>query len=254
MYKLYHTEKNKFITYNKYKSAKKNLPLVIFLHGLMSDMSGLKASFFENYCKKHHYNYIKFDNFGHGKSSGEFLDQTINCWLMGLQLVLDQIAEQPAIIIGSSMGAWIAMLATLKFPNKVKSLICIAPAIDFTEELIWQKLSEIEKKQMEEQGWLEITGKNCYDKYPIAYQLILEARNHLLLNLNNINLNIPIHLIHGMQDLDVPYTISTRLAEKITSDRLVIKLIKNGDHRLAREEDLAIISNSLNELINLDNN
>jgi hypothetical protein len=252
MYKLYHTDKNEFITYNKCIAAKKNLPLVIFLHGLMSDMNGTKALFFENYCKKHYYNYVKFDNFGHGKSSGEFLNQTISSWLMGFQLILEQIVKRPAIIIGSSMGAWIAILAALKFPDKVKSLICLAPAIDFTEELIWQKLSDLEKKQMEEQGWLEVGGEGCHNKYPIAYPLILEARNHLLLNLNNINLNIPIHLIHGMLDVDVPYTISTRLARKITGDNLVIKLIKNGDHKLAQENDLVIMGNSLNELINLN--
>ncbi len=249
MDKIYHTSNNSFIAYNNNKSNKKNMPSVIFLHGLMSNMNGEKALFLENYCKKFNYNFIRFDNFGHGESSGKFLDQTIGLWLTGLELILEQLAQHPTILIGSSIGAWIAILATLKFPNKVKGLICIAPAIDFTEEIIWNNLTDAQKEQMKQQKWLEISGQNCNSKYPITYQLICEARNYLLLNKATINLKIVVHLIHGMLDSDVPYSISTRLAQKINNDMVVTKLIKNGDHRLSRETDLDIIANSLQEII-----
>ncbi|WP_375332456.1 MULTISPECIES: alpha/beta hydrolase [unclassified Candidatus Tisiphia] len=250
MHKIYNTEKKRFITYNHHKSSKKNMPLVIFLHGLMSGMNGKKAIFLENYCKKRDYNFITFDNFGHGESSGRFLDETIGSWLTGVELVLNKLVVQPAIIIGSSIGGWLAILAAIKFPSKVCGLVCIAPALDFTET-IWQNLTEMQKTQMQQQKYLEVGGRNCNDKYPISYQLILEARNHLLLNANSIKLKGAIHLIHGMLDEDVPYTISNNLVEKITSDMVVVKLIKDGVHTLVRESDLAIIANSLEEIINL---
>ncbi|WP_425363908.1 alpha/beta hydrolase [Candidatus Tisiphia endosymbiont of Hybos culiciformis] len=291
MNKLYNTEKKKFITYNNYKSNKKNMPSVMFLHGLMSHMNGTKAVFLENYCKTQDYNFITFDNFGHGKSSGNFLDETIGSWLMGVEMVLDEFliysndpmnggnkqgvsvlgvhevreyantpkfcgtnsqeqkSIQPTIVIGSSMGAWLAILAAIKFPSKICGVVALAPAIDFTET-IWENLTEIQKIQMQQQKWLEVGGRNCNDTYPISYQLILEAKNHLLLNSNSINLKQPVHLIHGMLDVDVPYTISSKLVEKITSDIVVMKLIKDGHHNLARESDLAIIANSLEEIIN----
>ncbi|MCC8483437.1 MAG: alpha/beta hydrolase [Rickettsia endosymbiont of Labidopullus appendiculatus] len=252
MEKIYNTENKKFITYNHYKSSKKNMPSVMFLHGLMSHMNGTKAIFLENYCKKQDYNFITFDNFGHGRSSGDFLDETIGSWLMGVELVLNKLIIQPTIIIGSSMGAWLAMLATIKFPSKICGLIALAPAIDFTEN-IWENLTESQKKQMQQQKWLDVDGRNCNNTYPISYQLILEAKNHLLLNSNSINLKKPVHLIHGMLDVDVPYNISSKLVEKITSDIVVIKLIKDGHHNLSRESDLAIIANSLEEIIKYKN-
>jgi pimeloyl-ACP methyl ester carboxylesterase len=147
------------------------------------------------------------------------------------------------------MGAWLAILAAIKFPSKICGLIGLAPALDFTET-IWDNLTEMQKMQMQQQKWLEVGGHNCNDKYPISYQLILEAKNHLLLNSNSINLKKPVHLIHGMLDVDVPYAISSRMIEKITSDVVVMKLIKDGHHNLARESDLAIITNSLEEIIN----
>jgi len=249
LYHILNIERNKFIAFNKYLSTQKNMPSVIFLHGLMSHMNSTKSLFLANYCKKADYNFITFDNFGHGNSSGNFIEETIGSWLNGLEIVLERLADQPTILVGSSMGAWLAILAAMKFPNKITSLICLASAVDFTEESIWKNLTKSQKKQMEQEKHLEITGTNCNDKYPISYQLILEARNHLLLNLDTIALSAPIHLIHGMKDVDVPYNISTQLVEKITSDMVVIKLIKNGDHRLARQDELSIITNSLEELI-----
>ncbi|XVN43070.1 MAG: alpha/beta hydrolase [Candidatus Rickettsia vulgarisii] len=249
MYKI-NTVKNQYITYNQYKSTKKNMPLVVFLHGLMSDMSGKKSQFLYKYCQKQDYNYITFDNFGHGKSSGQFIDQTIGSWLSGFELVFNELITRECILVGSSMGGWLALLAAIKFPSKVKSIIGIAPAPDFTEELIWNKLPDAQKKQMEQLTYLSIKGDKCQDTYLISHQLVMEAREHLLLNKDKINLQIPIHLIHGMLDSDVPYSFSSRLMEKLSSDSVVMKLIKDGDHRLSRDEDLSIIVNSIEELIN----
>lgn len=250
MNKIYHTHIDQFIAYNKYKSNKKNVPYVIFLHGLMSNMEGAKALHLEEYCKKRQYNFIRFDNFGHGESSGKFLNETIGSWLLGLEIVMDKLVDGPAILVGSSMGGWISLLYGIKFPEKLKGLIGIAPAPDFTETAIWQKLPPQLQKKMQNEEWLEVSGTDCGDSYPIAYQLIKEARNHLLLNANSIPLDIPVHLIHGMRDADVPYNISLQIVEKLTSKNVILKLIKDGNHRLSRPIDLEIITNSIETIIN----
>jgi pimeloyl-ACP methyl ester carboxylesterase len=251
MNKIYNIEKNKFIAYNQYKSNKKNSPYVIFLHGFMSNMDGVKAKYIENYCKNLNFNFLRFDNFGHGQSSGTFIDETIGSWLGGLQLVLEQLTDTPAILVGSSMGGWLSLLAALKFPSKIQSLICLAPAPDFTEESIWQKLPPFMQDEMQQKGWLNITNADYKSHtYIISHRLIAEARNHLLLTGDNINITCPIHLIHGSMDRDVAPSVSSRLFDKLASKNIVIKLIKDADHRLSRPCDLKIITNSLDELIN----
>ncbi|MFY9590282.1 alpha/beta hydrolase [Rickettsia endosymbiont of Halotydeus destructor] len=253
MNKLHYTPQGGFVVYNNYKIIDKSVPSVIFLHGLMSNMNGDKAVYLMDYCKKNNYNFIAFDNFGHGSASGKFIDQTIGSWLLGLEIILDKLIDDEVILIGSSMGGWVALLAALKFQSKIKALICLAPAPDFTED-IWQNLSKDEQAEMQSIGMLEVSGRNCRDKYPISHNLILEAKNHLLLTRDNIDINIPIHLIHGMLDEDVPYNLSVKLAEKIISKKIVIKLIKDGNHKLSRKEDLKIIVNSLEEIITITNN
>ena len=251
MNKIYNTEKDKFITYNQYKSNKKNSPYVIFLHGLMSNMEGIKAKYIENYCKSLNYNFLKFDNFGHGMSSGEFIAETIGSWLNGLELILEQLADQPVILVGSSMGGWLSLLAAIKFPDKVHSILCLAPAPDFTEESIWQKLPSFMQEQMQQKGWIDISSADYKSHtYSISYALITEARNHLLLTKNNIEIKCPVHLIHGIMDKDVPSAVSTRLFEKLTCKNVVLKLIKDADHKLSRPQDLKVIANSIEEIIN----
>lgn len=249
MHKLYNRTQDKFIVYNYYRIINTNIPSVIFLHGLMSSMQSTKAIYLIDYCKKNNYNFIVFDNFGCGNASGRFEDQTISDWLEGVSLILNELIDTGAILVGSSMGGWLALLAALKFPNKIKGLVCLAPASDFTQD-IWQNISLGDQNKMQKEGVLEVAGKNCEHKYPISYKLIEDAKKHLLLTKNKIDINIPVHLIHGMLDEDVPYNVSTKLLEKITSKQIVMKLIKDGHHNLSREEDLKIISNSLEEVIN----
>lgn len=248
MHKLYNRTQDKFIVYNNYTINSTNVPPVIFLHGLMSGMHSSKALYLIDYCEKNNYNFIVFDNFGHGLASGQFKDETISSWLEGVSLVLDELIDKEAIIVGSSMGGWLALLAALKYPEKIKGLICLAPAPDFTED-IWQNISNDDRHKMKEKGVLEISGKSCNYTYPISHKLIEDAKKHLLLTKKKIEINIPVHLIHGMLDDDVPYNISLKLLEKITSKQVVMKLIKDGWHNLSRIEDLQIISNSLEEII-----
>jgi uncharacterized protein len=241
----------RFIAYNKHYNSKNKAPYIVFSHGLMSNMHGSKALFIEEFCKKNNYNFIRFDNFGCGESSGDFISENISSWLDGLNLVIEKLTNGPVILIGSSAGAWISLLKTINNDqNNIAGLICISAAPDFTEELIWQNLTSAEKAQLQRKKIIEVKGSNpnCDHSYPISYDLIIDGRKNLLLK-DEIKINCPVHLIHGMQDIDVPCSFTTRLAEKITSDQVVIKLIKDGDHRLARAQDLKILSNSIEEVI-----
>ncbi|WP_316354847.1 alpha/beta hydrolase [Candidatus Trichorickettsia mobilis] len=253
MKKIYNNaDDTQFIVYNQIKSNQKNTITIIFLHGLMSDMHGTKALYLENYCIKAGYNFIRFDNFGHGNSSGNFTEQTISSWIGGLEMILNQlVTDNQIVLIGSSMGGWLSLLYAIKNPHNLLGIICISAAPDFTEELIWKKLPLIQQTKMQKDGVLEVSGNCCDTKYPISYKLVHEARNHLLLDGKTIAIDCPTHLIHGLKDLDVPYHISVKLMEKIAGDTIVLKLVKDADHRLARPTDLEIIANSINEIINL---
>lgn len=253
MDKLYNSNKSKFIAYNHYKSNKKNSPHVVFLHGFMSNMYGTKSSYIENHCINNDYNYITFDHFGHGQSSGELLDETLESWLSGLETVLERLIEanEPVILVGSSLGGWLATLAAVKWPHKIKALICLAAAVDFTEELIWKKLPAALQRQLEAQNLIEVGGSNLEYKFKISYRLITNARKYLLLHSDSIKINCPVHLIHGILDEEVPYTVSQELFKKITGNNIVLKLIKDGNHNLKRPSDLKIITNSLDELIQI---
>lgn len=248
---LYTKNKEKFIAYYKLNATKKKAPFVIFHHGLMSDMNGTKALYIENYCKEHDYNFIRFDNFGHGEASGEFSDQNITSWLEGLNLVIDKLTEGSILLIGSSMGAWITMLKAIESPKRIIAMIGISAAPDFTEDLMWDKMTNLQQKQLMQDGLIEITGtaQACDHSYPISRQLILDGRNHLLLNKQQIKILCPVHLIHGMRDIDVSYDISERAASKIEANKVVLKLIKDGNHSLSRQEDLLTICNSIKEAL-----
>ena len=250
---ILHTDnKGKFLAYNKYKAVKKKVLFIIFHHGLMSDMNGSKAMWLEEHCKVNDYNFVRFDNYGHGKSSGEFSSQTISDWQEGLSLIIDKLAKQPVLLVGSSMGAWITLLASIKRPNDIIGMVGISSAPDFSEELIWDKLTDNQKQKMNTGGVCDIgeTYPNCeHALYPISFDLIKDGRKNLLLNKDKINIKCPVHLIHGEQDIDVPSNISMRLFSKISHNNVSIKLIKDGDHRLSREKDLKMICNSIDEVI-----
>lgn len=251
MPKLYFPDKKKFISYNKHKFKENKAPYIIFHHGLMSSMQSSKAIAIEQYCINKKINYIKFDNLGHGESYGDFTEQTISSWLEGLNLVIDKLVEKEFLLIGSSMGAWISLLAAKQKYDIMKGLVLLSAAPDFTENLIWQKMSEQQQQELFEKNIINFQGadKDCNYVYPISKSLIEDGRKYLLLNKNNININCPIHLIHGMNDIDVPHQISMQLAEKISHDKITIKLIKDANHSLSRNYDLNIVFNSIEEII-----
>jgi pimeloyl-ACP methyl ester carboxylesterase len=209
----------------------------VFLPGFRSDMNGIKAQALAGHCRARSWPFLRFDYFGHGASSGDFRAGSIGRWLEDALAVIDGLTEGPQILIGSSMGGWIAVLAALARPARVAALIGIAPAPDFTEDLIWGRLSEAQKRQLLESGELATPSAYEADVIPITLRLVEEGRRHLLLR-NPIALGCPVRILHGMEDPDVPYQTSLRLLEKLTGTEAVLELIEDGDHRLSRPEDL----------------
>ena len=226
-------------------------PGVVFCGGFVSDMTGTKANHFEAVCRQRGQAYIRFDYFGHGQSSGRFEDGTIGRWAEDTIAVLDAATEGPQILVGSSMGGWIAVLAALARPERVAGLIGIAAAPDFTEELIWQQMDEEARATLTRDGiWSRPTHYNEEEPHRIAMDLIEEGRRHLVLN-GPIAIDCPVRLFHALDDPDVPWTQSLRLTERLTAADVQLTLIKQAGHRLSRDQDLALVTDAIAELSEL---
>jgi pimeloyl-ACP methyl ester carboxylesterase len=220
----------------------------VFLGGFRSDMTGTKALFLDEYCRRHGRAFVRFDYFGHGASSGDFATGTIGRWAEDAVAILDRLTEGPQILIGSSMGGWIMLLAALARPQRIHALIGIAAAPDFTEDLFWARLDAAQEKEFREQGI--ITLPSDYDPAGYTYRINLfeEARRHLVMR-REIALDCPVRLLHGMRDQSVPWPTSVKLAERLRSRDVTVILVKDGDHRLSTEPDLARLAATLDELV-----
>lgn len=241
--KLYYSNQEDFLSFKQYKAKKPKKYGVIFLGGFKSDMEGTKATALQSWSEEKDLDFVRFDYFGHGSSSRKFVDCSIGIWLENAVKIIDEIAnDKKQILVGSSMGGWLMLLLALKRPERVAGLVGIAAAPDFTEELIWEKFSDLEKDELLRGNEVKIDLGDFVTK-----KLILEARDHLLLN-GPIEINCPTILIHGMVDEDVPYQTSLRIADKIISKDVLVSLIKEGDHRLSNPQDLKIIFESIEKL------
>lgn len=221
-----------------------NISGVIFCSGFMSDMQGTKALALENFCRELNCSYVRFDYRGCGQSSGEFTEGTISRWLEDTLAILDQATTGPQIVVGSSMGGWIALLLALARPERIKAYIGIAAAPDFTEDLMWATATAEQQAELLKNGVLYEKSDYSEQSYVITKALIEDGRQRLLLR-NSIPLTIPVHLLQGMQDKDVPWQRSMLLTEKLQSQDIRLTLIKDGDHRLTREQDLALLRQTL---------
>jgi len=240
-------KKLEHIAYNKLDGKS---PTVVFLSGFKSDMEGAKALFLESVCQESGNAFIRFDYSGHGKSGGKFEDGTIGQWKNDALKIIDELTKGPLVLVGSSMGGWIMLLAALARPERIKGLVGIAAGPDFTEDLVWNQFSEKQKHEMSETGQVMI--ENCYDDkepYQITQNLIEEGRKHLLLQ-NKIAITCPVRLIQGMKDEDVPYQTAMRIAEKLESEDVEVHLVKNGNHRMSEPENLELLKKTLLAIIN----
>jgi len=245
-----------FITSNKikikYLFVKKNSQItVVFFHGFMSDMIGLKPKAIQKFCNKQKLNFLKFEYSGHGKSRGKFTEGNISQWTNeAKQLIGSKIRKNNKLIfIGSSMGSWIALNLLSTFKKKIKGFIGIASAPEFLEELMWKKFkkkikNEILKKKIYH---LEYAGFT----YPLTKQLIFDGRKNKIFN-KKINLNIPITLLHGLKDEVVPLFFSKKILKIFKKGKKKLIRIKNGDHSLSRKSDLKKICKELKNITSLN--
>lgn len=211
---------------------------VVWMGGFHSDMLGEKATSLHESCRAAGRAFVRFDYLGHGESGGRFEDGTIGRWRWDALAVLDKLTEGPVVVVGSSMGGWMALLAVLARPERVKALVLLAPAPDFTDALMWASFDDSQKRHIMEQGFW--TRPSPYDPagYPITKMLIEEGREWNVLG-GEIGIDVPVRILQGGLDTDVPWTHSLDLADKLKSKDVVWSLIKDGDHRLSRPQDIA---------------
>lgn len=223
-------------------------PGVVFLGGFHSDMGGTKARHLEARCRAAGRAFLRFDYRGHGASSGRFEDGTIGRWAADAVAVIDALTTGPQVLVGSSMGGWLALLAARARAARIVGLVGIAAAPDFVEDLIQAGLSDAERARLLAEGVIERPSAYDDGPYRITRTLLAEGRRHLLLRAP-LTLGIPVRLLHGMADADVPWQTSLRLLERLGDADVRLTLIKDGDHRLARESDLALLDATLDDLL-----
>ena len=246
-------KQNFFLTNNNQKIHykfinNKSQTTIIFLHGLMSNIQSKKAKYLKNFSNKNKVNLLLFEYSGHGRSSGQFIDFSIKNWVEDSRLIIKRLIKKNKIIlIGSSMGAWIGILLIKYFYKRIKGLIGIAAAPDFTRELIWKKLNTVEKNEIRKNKIYKL--KSSYNNfYPITKKFIFDAKKLLVLN-KKIKCNFPVELLHGLKDSSVPWFYSIRLIKTLISKKLNLTIIDDGDHSLSRIQDLKKLDLAIKNII-----
>lgn len=216
-------------------------PGIVWLGGLKSDMRGTKASFLDEWARREGRAFLRFDYSGHGESGGRFEDSTVGDWLEQAAAMVEAFTEGPQILVGASLGGWIALLLARRLAERrtpLGGLALIAPAVDFTEELLWNAAGDHVRRAIIEEGlWLQ-PSRYSPEPTPITRRLIEEGRRHLLLG-DVIRVHAPAHILQGMRDEDVPWRHATRIVERLVADPVTLSLVPDGDHRLSRAQDLA---------------
>jgi pimeloyl-ACP methyl ester carboxylesterase len=205
-------------------------------------MRATKAAALDVWAEKNGRAFVRFDYSGHGESGGAFEDGTISRWLEDAMTVIERFVTERPILVGSSMGGWISLLAARHLlerrPDSAPAgIVLIAPAVDMTERLMWDRFPEDLKRVVEETGVYYRPSAYSDDPYPITKALIEDGRGHLLLG-QPIQTGCPVHILQGMEDPDVPWSHALRLVEHLPGDSVSLTLIKDGDHRLSRPEDI----------------
>src|SRR5438128_9593050 len=213
-------------------------PTVVFLGGFRSDMTGTKAMALEDWARQSGHAYLRFDYLGHGQSSGRFEDGTIGRWLDDSLAVLDRLTVGKLVLVGSSMGGWLSLLAARARPERLAGLVLIAAAPDFTERMLLKGLSAEDRATLERDGRLERPSQYSPEPSVFTWKLIEEGRKHLVLD-KKLALPCPVRLLHGQSDPDVPWEYSLQIAQHLEAPEVVTTFVKSGDHRLSTPAALA---------------
>jgi len=219
-------------------------PGLLWLGGFKSDMNGIKARALDEFARDRGRAMVRFDYSGHGASDGAFTDGTIGRWLEESQAVFDAFCRGPQVLVGSSMGGWLALLLVrdllrlkVVLHATVAGLVLIAPAADFTEELMWKRMPPEIRDEIERNGVWARPSAYSQEPYPITRGLIEEGRNHLLLG-GMIETGCAVRILQGVMDEDVPWQHAVDLSARFARDDVVLTLVKDGDHRLSRPQDI----------------
>lgn len=223
-------------------------PGIVFFGGFASDMTGTKALALEAFARQRGQAFLRFDYQGHGQSSGAFAEGTIGLWHSDALAILDAETDGPQILVGSSMGGWMMLLTASRRPERIAGLVGIAPAPDFTEDLMWPNFSTEIRETLKRDGLYQRPSEYSDEPYTITMKLIEDGRDHLVLR-DRLTIDAPVRLLHGMADPDVPYQVSLRIAEHVDCSDLQVRLIKDGDHRLSTERDLDILTSTIADMI-----
>jgi pimeloyl-ACP methyl ester carboxylesterase len=229
-------------------------PGLFWLGGFKSDMGGTTAAALDHWALVHQRRCVRFDYSGHGESGGRFADGTIGRWLEESIAVFEGCCRGPQVVVGSSMGGWLALLLARELrrrqpagqPASIAAMVLIAPAVDFTEELMWKRFPEEVKRKLEAGGVWERPSPYSAEPYPITAGLIEEGRRHLLLG-GLIETGCPVRILQGVADPDVPWRHAVELVSRLAQDDVVLSLIKDGDHRLSRPEDIERLIGAVSE-------
>ena len=219
-------------------------PGLFWLGGYKSDMKGTKAIALAQWAERNGRACVRFDYSGHGESEGAFTDGTIGRWLADSLAVFDACCRGPQILVGSSMGGWLALLLRRELQRRgeagaarVAGMVLLAPAVDFTEELMWKRFTPAIRQELEQNGVWSRPSQYSPEPYLVTRQLIAEGRSHLLLG-GMIETGCPVRILQGVEDPDVPWRHAVELVSRLACDDVVLTLVKDGDHRLSRPEDI----------------
>lgn len=222
-------------------------PGVVFLGGFSSDKEGIKARYLEEWAQRRGRAYLRFDYSGHGQSSGDFRDGSIGAWAEDAAAIIGSLTDGPQILVGSSMGAWIALLLAREMPDKVAGIVTIAGAPDFTEDQLWASFSNDERQRLLTAGQIEQPSEYSEEPYLITRHLIEDGRKHLVLRAP-LRLPVPARLLHGEADADVDPLVSLRLLAHADCPDMRLTLVKGADHRFSDPDCLAMIVHAVEDV------
>ena len=222
-------------------------PGVVFLGGFMSDMTGTKAQFLQDWATAQGRAFLRFDYSGHGQSSGAFEEGSIGDWAEDALAVIAALTEGPQVLVGSSMGGWISVLVAKAMPDRIAGMVGIAPAPDFTEDSMWAGFDEAQRAALMRDGKITIPSDYSPEGYPITWRLIEDGRRHLVLRAP-LSLPFPVRILQGTADTDVPPAVALRLMEHADCPDFRLTLVKGADHRFSTPECLAMIADSVDHV------
>ena len=224
------------------------LPGVVFLGGFRSDMTGTKAMALEDWARRTGRAFLRMDYSGHGQSSGAFEDGAIGDWFADAAAVIDALTEGPQVLVGSSMGGWIALLLARRMPGRIAGLVTIAAARDFTEDGFWAGFDASQRARLMEDGRVELPSEYSDDPNVITRRLIVDGRDHLVMR-QPLSLPFPSRLLQGTNDADVPVDWALRLLDHAQGPDLRLTLVKGADHRFSDPPCLALIESAVEEVL-----